>query len=258
MDLDKTGNVFQEAMRSDETIVRAQGPSPNTAPGSQFPSNNDPLGNSIGDPLADPQQPAEAPRFIDIFPNVSETQTGKIMFGLGVNSSSGLVGSAVLDESNFDITRPPTSFQDIIDGTAWRGDGQQFRLEAVPGTQLSRYAVTWRDPYFLDTATSLGVSGFYFNRFYRNWTETRTGGRITLGRQFSPFTSGTFALRLEDVQVSNPTNLLSPLLDAVARIPSADDGTVRNSARHPRQRLPCDRRALRRGRLRAGLRHVQL
>jgi outer membrane protein insertion porin family len=57
---------------------------------------------------------------------------------VGVNSNAGVVGNAVLEENNFDLFRPPTSMADIMNGTAWRGGGQQFRIEAVPGNQLSR------------------------------------------------------------------------------------------------------------------------
>ena len=144
------------------------------------------------------------PGWLDINVNATEGRTGRLMFGAGVNSNSGLVGSFVWDESNFDILRPPTTLSDIIEGRAWRGGGQRFRLEAAPGNQVSRYAVSWTDPYFLYTDYSFGVSGFYFNRFYPDWTEDRYGGRISLGKQFTPEWSGSLAARLEQVEMRNP------------------------------------------------------
>ena len=108
------------------------------------------------------------------------------MIGAGVNSDAGIVGSFVWDERNFDLFRPPATFADIIEGKAWRGGGQRFRLEAAPGDQVSRYAISWTDPYFMYSDYSLGLSGFYFNRFYPDWDETRVGGRITLGKQLTP------------------------------------------------------------------------
>ncbi len=177
-------------------------------------------GQSVDDPFANPANPMydanpqgdpygkiyNTPQpgqiDVDIFPQ--EERTGRLMFGVGVNSNSGLVGSIVLSEQNFNIMRPPRSWQDIINGQAWRGGGQRFRLEAVPGTVVSRYMASWSDPYFMDTNYNLGVSGFYFNRFYPDWTEEREGGRISVGRQFTPFFSGNVALRLENVHLSNP------------------------------------------------------
>jgi outer membrane protein insertion porin family len=147
----------------------------------------------------------QPPGYLDYDVNVSETQTGRLMFGVGVNSNAGLIGNFVLSESNFDLFRPPTSMADLTNGTAWRGGGQNFRIEATPGTQLSRYLVNWSDPYFLEQNVSLGVSGFFYYRYFPNWTEQRTGGRVTVGRQFSPTTSASVALRAENVFISNPS-----------------------------------------------------
>jgi len=143
------------------------------------------------------------PGWVDINVNATEGRTGRLMFGAGVNSNSGLVGNFVWDESNFDLFRPPTTFADVLEGRAWRGGGQRFRAEAAPGNMVSRYALTWTDPYFMYTDYSLSVGGFYFNRFYSDWTEDRVGGRVSVGRQFTPEWSGAVALRLEDVEMRN-------------------------------------------------------
>src|SRR5262249_5609833 len=112
----------------------------------------------------------------DVYVNVEETRTGSLMFGLGVNSDAGLTGSIVLNERNFDILRPPTSFEDLLSGNAWRGGGQEFRLEAVPGTQLQRYTASWREPFLFDSQYSLGVTGYYYDRSYNEDLESRLGG----------------------------------------------------------------------------------
>ena len=85
--------------------------------------------------------------------NAEETQTGRLMIGAGVNSNAGLVGNIVIDEQNFDITRLPTSWEDIRNGTAFRGAGQRFRLEAAPGTELQRYTATFKNRIFLILAS---------------------------------------------------------------------------------------------------------
>ena len=103
-------------------------------------------------------------------------------------------------------------FEDILDGTAWRGGGQRFRAEAVPGDQVSRYLVNWTDPYFLDTNFSLGVSGFYFTRFYTDWDEERVGTRLTLGRQLTQEWSINGQFRLENVDVRNPRPPTPPIV----------------------------------------------
>jgi outer membrane protein assembly complex protein YaeT len=139
----------------------------------------------------------------DILVQVKETHTGSLMFGIGVNSDAGLVGSVVLNERNFDLFRPPTSWADILEGRAFRGAGQEFRLEAVPGTQLQRYTVSFREPYLFDTKFALGLSGYYYDRIYTEYTERREGGRITIDRQLNALWTATVGLRVENVHVGS-------------------------------------------------------
>lgn len=170
------------------------------------------FGNSpLGDPMGT-DFPQQQPGWVDLDVYASESRTGRLMFGVGVNSDAGVVGSIVLQEENFDILRPPRSFEDIMDGTAWRGGGQRFRAEAIPGDQVSRYLVNWTDPYFLDTNFSLGVSGFYFTRFYEDWDEERVGTRLTLGRQLTQEWSINGQFRLENVNLRNPRTPTPPIV----------------------------------------------
>jgi outer membrane protein insertion porin family len=165
-----------------------------------------------GSPQGDPFAPGlrEPPRWLDLEVNVEEARTGRLMFGVGVNSDAGVIGSIVLSEQNFDILRPPTSFHDL--GSAFRGGGQRFRAEAIPGNIVSRYAINWVDPYFLDTDFSLSVSGFFYNRFFDDWDEQRGGGRVGIGYQLTPQTSVTGTIRLEEVVIDNPDFPTPPLL----------------------------------------------
>jgi len=121
---------------------------------------------------------------IDVIFNGQETQTGRLMFGVGVNSDAGLVGNIVLDERNFDWRRPPRSFEDFRNGTAFRGAGQRFRIDASPGSEVNRYLMSFQEPYLFDSPISLGLSGSFFDRRFRDWDEERLGGRISLGYQW--------------------------------------------------------------------------
>lgn len=170
-----------------------------------FPEN----GYPFLQPEGEPTQP------IDLEAIVEETQTGRIMFGVGVNSNAGLVGNIVLDEQNFDWRRFPRSWEDIRNGTAFRGAGQQFRIEATPGSLVSRYLFSFREPYLLDTRIGFGVTGFFFKRFFPAWDEERLGGRVSLGYQFRPDLSGNIALRMENVNIINPA---IPTPAALARV----------------------------------------
>jgi len=149
---------------------------------------------------------------LDIY--VTETQTGRINFGGAYNSDNGIVGQFTIDEKNFDISRWPRSFRDIVDGTAWRGAGQAFRLELVPGNNLERYLVSFSEPYLMGTDYSLSVSGYLFDRQYFDWDENRLGGRIAIGRRLTQDLSFSTGIRMESVTIDNPRLATSPELNA--------------------------------------------
>jgi outer membrane protein insertion porin family len=88
-------------------------------------------------------------------------------------------------------------------------------LEAMPGTVLSRYSATFREPYLFDTRINFALTGFYFQRYYPSWTEQRAGGRTSLGYQFTPDLSGMFALGGQSVKIDNQQIPTPPELQAV-------------------------------------------
>ncbi|MFM8733930.1 MAG: POTRA domain-containing protein [Pirellulales bacterium] len=190
------------------------GPPP-AMPVAQFDPNQPPAFQQPGmvpDFAADPMQvfPGNEP-YVMVDVDAEETQTGRLMIGAGVNSNAGLVGNIVVDEQNFDILRLPRSWDDIKNGTAFRGAGQRFRLEAAPGTQLQRYMATFQEPYLFDTRIGLSLSASYFTRYFYDWAEARTGGRVGLGYQFqfAPDLSVNAGFRGESVDVFNP-RILAP------------------------------------------------
>ncbi len=149
----------------------------------------------------DPNNPDS--EYKNILVQLEEDNTGSLLFGVGVNSDAGLTGSIVLNERNFDITRLPTSIDDLLSGDAFRGAGQEFRLEAVPGTTLQRYTASWREPYLFDTQYSLGVSAYYYQRLNNEDTESRLGSRITLGKKLDKYWTASASLRVENVGIND-------------------------------------------------------
>jgi outer membrane protein insertion porin family len=141
---------------------------------------------------------------VDVLVGLQETQTGRLMIGAGVNSNAGIVGNIVLDERNFDWRRWPRSFEDFRNGSAWRGDGQRFRIDASPGSVVNRYLVSFQEPYLFDSPISLGLSGSLFDRRYTDYDEQRVGGRVSLGYQWVEHDlSATIAYRGENVKISD-------------------------------------------------------
>ncbi|MEX2186183.1 MAG: BamA/TamA family outer membrane protein [Pirellulales bacterium] len=182
---------------------RAVSASGGTFPGGIRPGpglNPGPGSSVMGDPLNN----IEPPKLVGVDVFVNETRTGRMMIGAGINSDAGLIGQFVIDEQNFDWKKFPRSWDDIRNGYAWRGDGQRFRFEAMPGTSVQRYLVSWQEPYLFDTPFTLGLSGFYYDRRFYDWDEGRLGGRVALGYQLPRDWTVTAAFRGENVDVTNP------------------------------------------------------
>lgn len=195
-----------------------------SVPGAPFPGGirpgpglNSGSGASV---MGDPLNTIEPPRLtVDLEAVVHETRTGRMMIGAGINSDAGLIGQFVIDEQNFDWKRFPRSFDDVRNGYAWRGGGQRFRLEAMPGTSVHRYMVSWQEPYLFDTMFTLGLSGFYYDRRFYDWDEGRLGGRVAVGYQLPKDWTVTAAFRGEDVDISNP-RIIPPVTEVAEMLGS--------------------------------------
>ncbi len=167
---------------------------------------------------------------------VEEARTGRFMFGAGINSDAGVTGQITVDERNFDIFGFPTSWSQIANGEAFRGRGQAFRLEAMPGNRVQRYLVSFTEPYLFWTPISLNVSAFLYDRGYYDWTESRAGGRVGLGYRLTPDLSVSAGLRLEEVRIKNPRVLGVEELDEV--LGNSDFYSSQFSLRHDTRDLP--------------------
>lgn len=165
-------------------------------------------------PVGIPYEPTT--RIADIIVNGYPARTGRIMFGGAVNSDAGVTGQVTIEERNFDITRWPKSFQDLVSGTAFRGAGQTLRIEAVPGSQFQRYSVNFTEPFLFGyMPISATTSAFLFDRRYQDWYEERMGGRLNFGYRITPDLSISAGIRAEQVDVYNPRVGGIPQLDAV-------------------------------------------
>jgi outer membrane protein assembly complex protein YaeT len=169
---------------------------------------------------------AEEPPTVDVIPNefdsaikdirvrVKETRTGQFVIGGSVNSDAGLTGNFVLNERNFSLTRIPRSWDDFRYGRAFRGDGQELRLEAAPGVQFQRYSLTFREPYLFDTPFGLTNSAYYYNRAFAEYNEDRFGGRVTIDRRLDPIWRASLSTRVEGVKVKDVPDFAT---DAIKR-----------------------------------------
>ncbi len=196
---------------------------PPLPPGSDFTPPANPY-TGLPDPYAPVApyanyQPGPRVREADLVINGFPARTGRIMLGGAVNSDAGVTGQLTVDERNFDISRWPTSFQDLFSGTAFRGAGQTFRIEAAPGTDFKRYTTQFADPnLFGYKPVSMSVSGFLFDRRYNDWSEERLGGRLAFGYRVTPDLSVSAGISGQNVRHHRHVRVTDvPQLDSVAR-----------------------------------------
>ena len=163
----------------------------------------------------------------DVLIEVKEGQTGQISFGVGVGSDAGITGAIDLTQRNFDIADTPESFGEFISGRAFRGAGQFFAINLQPGGELSRYSVSFREPYLLESDFFLDTNVFFFDRDRDDWTERRLGATLGLGQRFGDVWSASVRIRGEsvnvgDIDVSAPTDVFavsgSNLIDSIGLV----------------------------------------
>jgi outer membrane protein insertion porin family len=138
----------------------------------------------------------------NVIVEVEEDRTGSLNVGAAVGSDAGVNATISLFERNFDIFRVPTSFDDFVEGRAFRGGGQQFLIRAQPGNEFSNYSVSWTEPSLFNSDYSLTLAGYYNNRFFTEYHEQRTGGRIAVGKRLNDEWIFSVGFRAEDIQVS--------------------------------------------------------
>lgn len=145
----------------------------------------------------------ESPDHRDVLIEVEETNTGNFSIGVVAGSDGGFNGRVALEQKNFDIGDWPDSAGEFFSVRAFRGAGQTFKMEALPGDQTEIYSISLTEPYLLDTNYSGSGTLFYSAREYDEYDEDKYGARFSVGRRFGTRWIGTLPLRVESVNLSN-------------------------------------------------------
>lgn len=150
----------------------------------------------------------DQPDVRDVLVTVEEARkAGDFVFGVGVTSNSGLVGSVILDIRNFDLFDTPRTFEEFIKMRSFYGAGQRLRIEAQPGTELNRFRIDFTEPFLMDKALRFDFSMYFFERGRETYDERRIGASVSFGKRlprgwFKDW-YGELAFRLEGARVSN-------------------------------------------------------
>ncbi len=160
--------------------------------------------NLFREPRITPQVPDEEdPSVRDLLVEVKEKQTGSMNFGVGAGTDSGFFGDISITQNNFDISDWPQSMDEVINGRAFRGAGQTFRLGIQPGIDVSNFNISFGEPHIMDSDVGGNISGNFRTRNYFNYTEQRLTGVVGVSRRIGDFWSVSVAPRVENVKLTD-------------------------------------------------------
>lgn len=180
------------------------------------------------------------PDLVDLGLDVQDGSTGQLRWGVGISTGQGVQGTATFNKSNFDIGKPPSSWNpvtaigEVLDNKAFHGAGQNLNMLLAPGTNVSQFSLSFADPdvfmLFEDT-WELRVSGRRtIRRLPDGYTQDVLGGDLGLSRNFTDNVNVGIAFRQDSVEVDD----LAP--DATSLAFSAEGQTelrgMRVSARY--------------------------
>jgi outer membrane protein insertion porin family len=153
-------------------------------------------------PRAAIQQPdPERPTHRDVLFEVTETNTGLLTFGAGVNSDAGLSGRLSYTQRNFDVTDWPDSFGDLFSGKSLRGGGQTLTISAEPGTVFETYRLGLSDSSIGDSFVGGSLNAAFLRRRFSEFSDNRVVLGGGLFRRFGERWTATLNGRWQSVQL---------------------------------------------------------
>ena len=128
---------------------------------------------------------------VDLNVKVKEKNTGQFSIGGGYST---------LDQF--------TTVADITEGNLG-GRGHMLKIRGQLGQRRNLGLITFREPYFRDSLTSVQLDVFNTRTNFTTYIEDKQGATVSIGRWFSEYTSGSISplyesLRIIDVQLDAP------------------------------------------------------
>jgi outer membrane protein insertion porin family len=134
--------------------------------------------------------------FRDLICDVEEKKTGSFSFGGGYSTVENAIGFIELRQKNFDIKNFPT----------FSGGGQYASIRADISARRQNFVLSFTEPWFMDKPLSAGFDLYNKTYYQEEWTETKTGGDIRVGRDLSEYTRGFVTYKCENVDVGGLTD----------------------------------------------------
>ena len=144
--------------------------------------------------------PADTSGNIDLIFDVKEKTVGQFQIGTTYGATDGLAGFVQIGMPNF------------------RGQGQTVNLKTEFSNKKFNIDLSFTEPWLFDSPTSAGVSLYHTTHSYTDYTQSKTGGSLSLGRPipWMDYTKGYWQYSLERINMTD-------LSDAVAKVINEDN-----------------------------------
>src|SRR3989339_2081052 len=103
-------------------------------------------------------EPGSEPNKQNLIVDVKEARTGMLRIGGGYGANIGAFGDISYTDRNFDVFDLPKSWNDFLEGNAFRGAGEILTLRFSPGFERTEIMLSLTNPYVFDSPYSAGVS----------------------------------------------------------------------------------------------------
>jgi outer membrane protein insertion porin family len=143
------------------------------------------------------------PDYRDVLVTVQETNTGAISVGGIIGSDGGASAQITFNQRNFDILDTPDTFSELFAGRAFRGAGQVFSIDILPGNLTQTYQISLSEPRLFGTNTGGGIAAYYKARDYREYDESRLGSQVNLTRKLGDRWTISMPIRVEQIELSD-------------------------------------------------------
>ncbi len=128
-------------------------------------------------------EPGSEPNEQNVVVDVKEGRTGMLRFGGGYGANVGAFGDISYTDRNFDVFDLPKSWNDFLEGNAFRGAGEILTLRFSPGFERTEIMLSLTNPSVFDSPYSAGVSIFDYLRWYREYQQQTMGSNVSVGRE---------------------------------------------------------------------------
>jgi len=148
-------------------------------------------------------RPGDAPDRVMLVFVLEEGGTSRLSLTGTAATYFGLSAALQFTESDFDIAKPPRSWEDIEDWNMFRGRGEHLTLTASPGQRFTTIGGSFVQPYTFGTDNNLVMGAQYSRMGLSDYNEWQWQVRPGLMRELSEHWSAGFGLTVQGTEMWN-------------------------------------------------------